>query len=81
MADSLATTQDPVPVSHFPQDTLRARVEQFLLVIFNVEFGYGMCWIQYNWMDIVTVSGLCPSKSTSYPDETEIMVIFRRQGE
>ena len=68
LMNSLAATQDPVPASHFSQDVLRPWVEKFLIIMLDNEFGYGMFWVQYNWMDIVMVKGLCSSKSASHYD-------------
>ena len=35
LAYGLATTQNPVPASHFTQDTLGAWVEQFLIIMLD----------------------------------------------
>lgn len=53
-ADGLATIWDPEPMSHLPHDTLRVWVEQFLIIMLDNEFDYGMFWIHYHWMDIVS---------------------------
>lgn len=77
----LPATQDPIPASHFCQDTLGTWVVKFLIIVFEKEFGYWMFRVQYDWMDIVAFKVLCSPEPTSHSDEIKVIVIFRRQWE